>query len=158
MDAETRDDGDPTTAAAGGERASDAFHDPSDTTTVSIEPKDPLDAGFGMKPVRLTVTDGDMKMVRSVRVRVGDAALEESAAEADAADAEARRAARALFSEVQNRISAQEEEKPAWFRKDGRAAAENGDERDERGRTDVAPDKARSLRRKRLSAAVGARS
>ena len=71
------------------------------------EPKDPLDAGFGMCPVRLTVTDGDMKMVRSVRVRVGDAALEESAAERDAADAaEARRAARELFSEVQSRMTA----------------------------------------------------
>jgi len=98
-----------------------------------------------MKPVRLTVTDGDMKMVRSVRVRVGDAALEESAAEADAADAaEARREARALFSEVQNRISAQEENKPSVVpgKTDDALRLErtNGDER---GRTDVAPDKVR---------------
>ena len=147
MDAETRDDGDPTTATAGGERASDAFHDPSDTTTVSIEPKDPLDAGFGMKPVRLTVTDGDMKMVRSVRVRVGDAALEESAAEADAADAaEARREARALFSEVQNRISAQEEEKTSVVpEKTDAPRLRTGTNGDERGRTDVAPDKVREF-------------
>lgn len=57
----------------------------NDSFSESLEQqKDPLDAGFGMCPVRLTVTDGDMKMVRSVRVRVGDAALEENAAESDA--------------------------------------------------------------------------
>jgi len=150
MDAETRDDGDLTTATAGGEHTSNAFHDPSDTTTrrdidTVHEPKDPLDAGFGMKPVRLTVTDGDMKMVRSVRVRVGDAALEESAAEADAADAaEARREARALFSEVQNRISAQEEEKASVVPGKTDAPRLERTNGDERGRTDVvAPDKVR---------------
>jgi CBS domain containing-hemolysin-like protein len=51
------------------------------------EPKDERDVGFGMTPVRLTVTDGDAKMVRRVRVRVGDCAMEENAAERDTADA-----------------------------------------------------------------------
>ena len=85
--------------------------DAADSEPHANEPKDPLDAGFGMCPVRLTVTDGDMKMVRSVRVRVGDAAMEEGAAETDTADAAAaRREARALFSKVQSRISAPEAE------------------------------------------------
>mmetsp|Transcript_12937 Transcript_12937/g.48354 ORF Transcript_12937/g.48354 Transcript_12937/m.48354 type:complete len:751 (+) Transcript_12937:167-2419(+) len=43
--------------------------------------KDTRDTGYGMCPVRLTVTDGDQKMVRSVRVRVGDAALVENVVE-----------------------------------------------------------------------------
>ena len=85
--------------------------DAADSEPHANEPKDPLDAGFGMCPVRLTVTDGDMKMVRSVRVRVGDAAMEEGAAETDTADAAAaRREARALFSKVQSRIGAPEAE------------------------------------------------
>jgi CBS domain containing-hemolysin-like protein len=89
-------------------KVSDATDSERETTN---EPKDPLDAGFGMCPVRLTVTDGDMKMVRSVRVRVGDAAMEEGAAETDTADAAAaRREARALFSKVQSRITAPEQE------------------------------------------------
>ena len=89
-------------------KVSDATDSERETTN---EPKDPLDAGFGMCPVRLTVTDGDMKMVRSVRVRVGDAAMEEGAAETDTADAAAaRREARALFSKVQSRIAAPEQE------------------------------------------------
>ena len=100
-----------------------------------------------MKPVRLTVTDGDMKMVRSVRVRVGDAALEESAAEADAADAAAAsRGARAVFRRgCRTRISAQEEEKTSVVRKRRAPRLRTGTNGDERGRTDVAPDKVREF-------------
>ena len=89
-----------------------AFHSdahPDAHAEASSESKFPADAGFGMCSVRLTVTDGDMKMVRSVRVRVGDAALEARAAEKDAADAaEARREAGALFPEVPSRVTAPE--------------------------------------------------
>ena len=109
-------------------KVSDATDSERETTN---EPKDPLDAGFGMCPVRLTVTDGDMKMVRSVRVRVGDAAMEEGAAETDTADAAAaRREARALFSKVQSRITAPEQEESS----SPRVSLDDGDA------VDVAPN------------------
>ena len=60
--------------------------------------------------------------------------------------AEARREARALFSEVQNRISAQEEEKTSVVPEMTDAPRlRTGTNGDERGRTDVAPDKVREF-------------
>ena len=142
MDAETRDDGDP--AAAAEASAPPAVPRPGDHDYGSDRAENPLDAGFGMKPVRLTVTDEDMKMVRSVRVRVGDAALEERRR----GGRRGRRgvAARQLFSEEQNRISAQEEEKASVVPEMTDAPRlRTGTNGDERGRTDVAPDKVREF-------------